>query len=396
MTTPAINTNESVNVRLHTTVSDGSDFFTDKKGMTIGQLRPASVSTTKGSDGRYHEVTSYYRKGFRITQSIDGFIRVTRPSVWPGWWANFLGYLGDFSYFDGFADGAPSWMYDVSHAKALLALKGQKVNLGVAFAERHETAELFSGAAEHVAQNVKDFRRVSPKDWAAVTSAKAKNGFFKFPSSYLQMVYGWQPLMSDVSGACTALSNRERSNQAYTATVKGNCKEQKLWDYGAFQLVPGADLVQLLIKLLQKVEVRTTLNYVLDNPVLATFSSLGLTNPAEIVWERVPYSFVVDWFLPVGNWLSTLDADFGWKFQSGCDTEFGRWTEQVDLNETPFGGFVLESVSLNPKAFYARYWTFYRSRLTGTPGVGIPHFKNPFSSKHIANATALLTEAFRR
>jgi hypothetical protein len=32
--------------------------------------------------------------------------------------------------------------------------------------------------------------------------------------------------------------------------------------------------------------------------------SLGLVNPAEIAWEVVPYSFVVDWFLPVGSYIA--------------------------------------------------------------------------------------------
>jgi hypothetical protein len=32
--------------------------------------------------------------------------------------------------------------------------------------------------------------------------------------------------------------------------------------------------------------------------------SLGLVNPAEIAWEVVPYSFVVDWFLPIGSYIS--------------------------------------------------------------------------------------------
>lgn len=34
--------------------------------------------------------------------------------------------------------------------------------------------------------------------------------------------------------------------------------------------------------------------------------SLGLTNPAAIAWELTPYSFVVDWFLPIGSYLSAL------------------------------------------------------------------------------------------
>lgn len=32
--------------------------------------------------------------------------------------------------------------------------------------------------------------------------------------------------------------------------------------------------------------------------------SLGLLNPLEIAWEVVPYSFVVDWFLPIGSYIS--------------------------------------------------------------------------------------------
>jgi hypothetical protein len=32
--------------------------------------------------------------------------------------------------------------------------------------------------------------------------------------------------------------------------------------------------------------------------------SLGLTNPAAIAWEVVPWSFVIDWFLPIGSYLS--------------------------------------------------------------------------------------------
>lgn len=33
-----------------------------------------------------------------------------------------------------------------------------------------------------------------------------------------------------------------------------------------------------------------------------------LGNPAELVWEKIPFSFVVDWAIPVGDYLSALDA----------------------------------------------------------------------------------------
>lgn len=37
---------------------------------------------------------------------------------------------------------------------------------------------------------------------------------------------------------------------------------------------------------------------------MSTARSLGLLNPLEIAWEVVPYSFVVDWFLPIGSYIS--------------------------------------------------------------------------------------------
>lgn len=36
------------------------------------------------------------------------------------------------------------------------------------------------------------------------------------------------------------------------------------------------------------------------------FSKLGITNPAEIAWDLVPFSFVLDWFVPIGNSIRYL------------------------------------------------------------------------------------------
>jgi hypothetical protein len=39
----------------------------------------------------------------------------------------------------------------------------------------------------------------------------------------------------------------------------------------------------------------------------AILYSLGVTKPLSIIWEAIPFSFVVDWFVRVGDWLSSLE-----------------------------------------------------------------------------------------
>ena len=51
--------------------------------------------------------------------------------------------------------------------------------------------------------------------------------------------------------------------------------------------------------------------FVVSNPNLLLADQLGFINPAVVVWDAVPYSFVVDWFLPVGKFLQSFSNDFG-------------------------------------------------------------------------------------
>lgn len=40
-------------------------------------------------------------------------------------------------------------------------------------------------------------------------------------------------------------------------------------------------------------------------------SALGLSTPLQTIWELIPFSFVVDWFIPVGNTFQTLERKLG-------------------------------------------------------------------------------------
>jgi len=122
-----------------------------------------------------------------------------------------------------------------------------------------------------------------------------------------------------------------------------------------------------------------------------TLAQMGFTNPALIAWELTPWSFVIDWFLPVGNFISSLDATLGLVFVDGYKStrvtknshSHAWWDPGIKNVSYHWEGSVIGSNSEE---------TFLRSTLTSFPSPRLPSFKNPFSSQHLLNAVALLAQ----
>lgn len=278
--------------------------------------------------------------------------------------------------------GPPSWMADVASTLAYMKLKNQNVNLSEAFAERKETESLFVNNVKSIAKQVKRFRGTNEKLFKKAASVEGSRLWRQTPEKWLELQYGWKPLMQDVLGACKALDDKD--NDRYFARCEGrsNYNENYFHDIG-----DAASKFRYVID--NKHNVRVILHYRMDNPILAKLSSLGLTNPADLAWERLKYSFVIDWFLPVGNWLSSWDADFGWHYMSGTRSEFTKATAKAGLIWED--SFTKDFTAVKPYSGFR----FNRFVLPVPPGVGVPHFKNPLSGDHIANAMSLLVQAFR-
>lgn len=260
---------------------------------------------------------------------------------------------------------------------------------------------MLSSTVISIAKAVRKFKNKNPKDWAQVLkrdAARLKGKKLKdssIPGNWLSLQYGWKPAMSDLHGAVSDLNDRERDGDAYRATVYGK----------AYQKTVSSPVIQsytnIKLETQQTVEdfCKVRLDYVMENPLLASLSQLGITNPLEVVWERVPYSFVVDWFLPIGAYLNSLDAALGWSFLGGSVTDFRRY-KQVGTRLVPhapdsLSGRTWEVVLGQPSAFHWHGFAMNRSVYGYSPLPGFPSFKNPLSTGHIANAMALLVSAFR-
>jgi hypothetical protein len=363
-------------------------------------FRPESSTNTKVAGWRYPGVYGHYMKSFNPAPRGPVYFYAYGPTYCPigqqavAYTEN--GYGWDATGSD--LPFIPSWMEDQAVSKAYTNLKGSKVNLGVAYAERKETERLFTDTLRRIADGVRSFRKRNPaKTWNSVKQegsfTTGKNGvkrWHKVPQHWLELQYGWSPLMQDVQGSIHSLQTAVHKGERCHVTVKGAAKN----DYVKNWTKTGPFSVTQEIRDEIHQSFKVALTYAQRNPLLAALSSLGLTNPAEIVWERLGFSFVVDWFLPIGGWLSTFDADFGFDYISGAKTEMTRVKGLGTPKDFYYGPDTKIVNDSDPYRFNG--FSFGRGVYLDPPGVGWPHFKNPISSAHIANAMSLLTTAFHR
>jgi hypothetical protein len=279
----------------------------------------------------------------------------------------------------------PSWLTNTALTKAYAKLKDAGGGLAENFAQRKQAESMFVDATTSIARSVRRFRSFNPKLWAQVVRSHIGN----IPEKWLALQYGWIPMMSDVADACRVASEADKvpPRKRVAATAK---------DTGGYELAYYSDPSSYRRTKRTQTQVKVILYFVLENPYIIPYAQLGLTNPADLVWELVPYSFVVDWFLPIGPWIETWDATLGWKFQGGTKTV---WREvKTEVIPTGISPTVLKSypdsyVIEQPAKGYARRMD--RTVYSSAPRVGFPSFKNPLSPQHVANAMSLLVSAFR-
>lgn len=129
-----------------------------------------------------------------------------------------------------------------------------------------------------------------------------------------------------------------------------------------------------------------SLTYKVADPHKNLLASLGLLNPFAVWWELTPFSFVMDWLVPISNTLESLTADMGLDFVSG----YTNTKSFCDITATG----LLPGKSGNLPSARFRNVSQWRTSIVTTPIVGI-YFKSPFSNIHAISAIALLGKQMR-
>lgn len=213
------------------------------------------------------------------------------------------------------------------------------INLAVAYAERTATANLvkdtagkllrgaralkkgnFSEAARHLGLPRSGLRKDHKGKWRRTNFTRDA-----FSQKWLEFSYGWVPLYNDMYGSLVAADKAlaKKPSRLIPVSKQAHYSEtintSELTNVGSYPIE-----VPLNGKIHVKQVMKIACNVKIDNPALATVQSVGLTNPALVAWELVPFSFVVDWVIPIGNWLTALAPLVGISPQDVFRTAFSE------------------------------------------------------------------------
>lgn len=290
--------------------------------------------------------------------------------------------------------------------KARAKIKDQDVNLAVAFGERAATA---AGVADVVTTLTKTVRALRRRDYERAMRElglrkRNRKGLPSEPSNvWLALQYGWLPLLSDVYGSCEALEKSDENRDRYRATVKASHSRKETSDR-LLTSAYGGCYVEVNKQTTTSYKAMTRLDYVLRNPLLATMSQVGVTNPLEVAWELVPFSFVADWFVPVGRYLSDLDATIGWEFLGGSTSTKIEQTHNPTVKRIHVGPNAQYGIQTKNSTYAyvsggkGRSMAFNR-QVYGPleePTASLPRISgDPLNGKRLMSAIALLQQAFR-
>lgn len=300
-----------------------------------------------------------------------------------------------------------------AEARCLDKLKNQQVNFATFFAEAGQTCSMVGSTAKTLASavlkvksgnvagalkalkpdlNARDLRRATARVKAG---AKLRNqaqitrgGAVDVAANrWLEMQFGWGPLLSDMDGAARLLAERSTADKNRARfSVRSQVKE-KLDKEEYFKSSSTSEIWKTKGFALCMVRV----DFRFTNPALASITADGLTNPAALLWEETPFSFLADYALGLGAWLNRLDATLGKEFIGGTITQYEKWSREGSAN---FGGQTYGQMKYTRKRM-----RMVRSVMSGFTDASLIALKvqNPINSvRRLGNGISLLVQACKK
>lgn len=279
-------------------------------------------------------------------------------------------------------------------------------NLAVDFAERRQTISMLRDTLRFREQ-VKKFVRglVIPRKLHGKSRASQRMDYIT--GKWMEYRYGWSPLMGSVFDAFDQLMREVKSEPYFVRGRAGMVRNEVYlepegsFNPAAYVSAPatGRRVVEWSANRSTRCEMK-----VWFAPTSGRISDWTTLNPANIAWELLPFSFVLDWFVNVGQFLSDLESSLLMQglFLDGYRTDTFKSVvikrsriAASSLNSVyPNSNFIQSFIEDSNGAGFERT-TKDRQKLTSLPLPSGIHWRVNLNAKRLLDA-AVLTRNFAK
>lgn len=134
-------------------------------------------------------------------------------------------------------------------------------------------------------------------------------------SSWLELQFGWLPIISDIYSIIEYIEDKmdkqAKSDHGPWFSFSGYGKVTYTGAFSPRNAVTFCNIYNTMPKGTQTYKVAYTATFKMESPLKQVLNEIGLINPASVAWEIVPFSFVIDWILPVGDYIESFTAHAG-------------------------------------------------------------------------------------
>lgn len=227
-------------------------------------------------------------------------------------------------------------------AAKLLASITDKANLAVAVAERRQTMVMVSKRLTQLTKFVKEVKKgrfIQAAKTLGIKKPKGASRSKQFADNFLEYHFGWSPLIGDLYSAADILQQPIKHLRA-----RGRGFRSGIYSSGSYPAHPPGNVDSMFEVFSWSYRVQTGCRVSAINSDLWLANQLGLVNPAVILWETIPFSFVLDWFTGFGSFLEGLTGTVGLTIEDGYTTRSFS---------------AVRGVSHQRQSFTTGFWTVY-------------------------------------
>lgn len=308
-------------------------------------LTPHAVGTVKSmEDNVVPNFKKLLKMGRIVLNDMSLTVSTNEPceinfvaGPWSSWYhGGYEQYFGDFAGYIAASAQAGSVNIDTSNhfdralAKAYAKMNSAPVLGGEILSDLSKTLLMlrrpFSSSITLLNKMLKKKRILLKSGTYTVTKAAAQ--------AWLEYRYGWKPIILDCNSVADEVQKMRLKIRPQRlvarASVRGSGRTARDFDVAIYGTLRAIGNVVTSLEVAASAGVMYEVKPSSLPQRMSRLFGFRLTDVPATLWEITPWSFVVDWFTNVGDWIQAVTPN--------PDVEvLGNWVTQVDKLQTIYG-----------------------------------------------------------